>query len=54
MMQMEREWTAQAVCRGDSSATNARQAAAELYAAVAQPHMELVIFFCSSLYDLDE
>jgi len=36
-----------------SSATNALQAAAEFHAAVAQPDMELVLFFCSSLYDLD-
>ena len=31
----------------------ARQAVEEFHAAVAQPNMELVIFFCSSEYDLD-
>lgn len=36
-----------------SCATEARQAAAEFYEAVVQPDMELVIFFCSSEYDLD-
>lgn len=36
-----------------SCATNARQAAEEFYAAVVQPNIELVIFFCSSEYDLD-
>jgi len=36
-----------------SCATEARQAAEEFHAAVAQPEMELVIFFCSSEYDLD-
>jgi hypothetical protein len=35
-----------------SCATDARQAAREFHAMVAQPDMELVIFFCSSQYDL--
>nr|WP_225073340.1 nitric oxide-sensing protein NosP [Desulfuromonas sp. CSMB_57] len=35
-----------------SCATDARQAVGEFYSAVAQPDMELVIFFCSSQYDL--
>lgn len=35
-----------------SRATDARQAAEEFYASVAQPDMELVLFFCSSNYDL--
>ncbi len=36
-----------------SCATEARQAVEEFHAAVVQPNMELVIFFCSSEYDLD-
>ena len=36
-----------------SSATEARLAVQELHATVAQPDMELVVFFCSSEYDLD-
>lgn len=36
-----------------SSATDARQAAQEFHAGVQQPDMALVIFFCSSRYDLD-
>ena len=36
-----------------SSATDARQAVQEFYAGVQQPDMALVIFFCSSHYDLD-
>lgn len=36
-----------------SCATEARQAVAEFHAAVAQPNMALVIFFCSSEYDLE-
>ena len=39
---------------GQSCASDARQAAQEFYAAVEQPAMALVIFFCSSRYDLDE
>lgn len=36
-----------------SSAADAGQAAREFYAAVAQPEMALVLFFCSSDYDLE-
>lgn len=36
-----------------SSATDARQAAQEFHAGVQQPDMALVVFFCSSQYDLD-
>ena len=36
-----------------SSATDARLAAQEFHAGVQQPDMTLVIFFCSSRYDLD-
>jgi hypothetical protein len=36
-----------------SCATDARQAVGEFHSAVAQPNMELVVFFCSSEYDLD-
>ena len=36
-----------------SCATEARQAVVEFHATVAQPNMELVVFFCSSEYDLD-
>lgn len=36
-----------------SRALDARQAAREFHAAVAQPDMELVMFFCSSEYDLE-
>lgn len=38
---------------GQSCAAEARQAVQEFHAAVAQPDAELVIFFCSSKYDLD-
>jgi len=38
---------------GQSSAQDARQAVAEFHAAVVQPDMALVLFFCSSEYDLD-
>jgi len=38
---------------GQSTATDACRAAQELYAAVQQPEMALVIFFCSSRYDLE-
>lgn len=37
---------------GHSFATDARQAVDELYAAIAQPDMALVVFFCSSRFDL--
>lgn len=43
----------QVIRTGQSSATDARQAVAEFHAAVVQQEMELVIFFCSSEYDLD-
>jgi hypothetical protein len=36
-----------------SCAMEARQAVEEFHATVAQPNMELVVFFCSSEYDLD-
>ncbi|HOP39985.1 MAG TPA: FIST N-terminal domain-containing protein [Geobacteraceae bacterium] len=36
-----------------SCAVEARQAVAEFHAAVAQQNMELVVFFCSSEYNLD-
>jgi len=39
--------------RAQSCATDARDAVREFHAAVAQPDMALVIFFCSSEYDLD-
>jgi hypothetical protein len=39
--------------RAQSCATDARQAVREFHAAVAQPEMALVIFFCSSEYDLE-
>ena len=38
--------------RAHSCATDARQAVREFHAAVAQPDMALVIFFCASDYDL--
>jgi hypothetical protein len=38
---------------GQSCATEARRAVMEFYAAVAQADMELVVFFCSSEYDLE-
>lgn len=36
-----------------SCASDARQAVSEFHAAVVQPDMELVIFFCSTSYDLE-
>jgi hypothetical protein len=39
--------------RAQSRAADARDAAAEFHAAVQQKHMALVVFFCSSEYDLD-
>lgn len=39
--------------RAYSSAADARQAGQEFYRSVAQPDMSLVLFFCSSNYDLD-
>lgn len=38
---------------GQSTAAEAPQAAREFHEAVAQPDMELVLFFCSSEYDLE-
>src|ERR1019366_8721099 len=38
---------------GQTGATDARQAVQEFHAMVAQPEMALVVFFCSSEYDLD-
>ncbi|MBI5890470.1 MAG: FIST C-terminal domain-containing protein [Nitrosomonadales bacterium] len=35
-------------------AVDARQAVQEFHAAIVQPHIELVVFFCSSEYDLAE
>lgn len=39
--------------RAQSCATDAREAVREFHAAVSQPDMALVLFFCSSAYDLD-
>ncbi|MDR3482253.1 MAG: FIST N-terminal domain-containing protein [Burkholderiaceae bacterium] len=39
--------------RAQSCAADARRAAQEFHAGVTQPDMELVVFFCSSEYDLD-
>lgn len=39
--------------RGHSCAGDPRLAAREFHAAVTQPDLEIVIFFCSSTYDLD-
>lgn len=43
----------QTIRSAQSCARDTRQAAAEFHAAVAQPGMELVLFFCSTAYDLD-
>jgi hypothetical protein len=43
----------QTIHMAQSRATEARQAVEEFHGAVAQPDMEVVIFFCSSEYDLD-
>lgn len=43
----------QHIRRAQSCAADTRQAVHEFHAAVSQPDMELVIFFCSSEYDLD-
>src|SRR5450830_41851 len=43
----------QHIRRAQSCAIEARQAVHEFHAAVSQPDMELVVFFCSSEYDLD-
>jgi hypothetical protein len=42
------------ILRGHSQAPDAREAALEFHAAVFQPDLALVMFFCSSEYDLDE
>lgn len=42
-----------AIRTGQSGVPDARQAAAEFHAAVRQPDMALVVFFCSSHYDLE-
>ena len=39
--------------RAQSCAPDEREAAREFHAAVAQPNMSLVVFFCSAQYDLD-
>ena len=39
--------------RAQSLAANAREAVREFHAGVVQPDMALVLFFCSSDYDLD-
>ncbi|KTD32638.1 FIST N domain protein [Legionella moravica] len=44
----------QPIKTGHSFAKDPRIAAQEFHAAVFQPNMELIIFFCSSHYDLDE
>lgn len=43
----------QTIRSAQSCASDTRQAVAEFHAAVTQPGMELVLFFCSSTYDLD-
>jgi hypothetical protein len=43
----------QRIRTAQSCATEARQAVQEFHSAVSQPNMELVVFFCSSEYDLD-
>lgn len=40
--------------RAQSLAADPREAVGEFHAAVAQPDMALVVFFCSAQYDLDE
>ena len=40
------------ILRGASDSSDPRRAAAELYEAIAQPEMALVIFYCSSEYEL--
>ena len=43
----------QTIRTAQSCATDARQAVQEFHAAVVQPEMALVVFFCSSEYDLE-
>jgi hypothetical protein len=50
---MKHSNTHSSVRRAQSCATDAAQAARELHAEVVQPEMALVVFFCSSEYDLD-
>lgn len=45
--------TQHSIRRAQSLATDARQAVREFHAGVTQPDMALVVFFCSSDYDLD-
>ncbi|KTC80651.1 FIST N domain protein [Legionella cherrii] len=45
--------TQQSIRIGQSTANDPQTAVKEFYAAVHQPNMELVLFFCSSQYDLD-
>jgi len=45
--------TVQRIRIAQSCSTEPRQAVQEFHAAVQQPDMELVVFFCSSDYDLD-
>src|SRR3990167_11077417 len=45
--------TRQQIRTSQSRATDARTAVQEFHDAVAQPDMELVVFFCSHEYDLD-
>ncbi|MCW8397297.1 FIST C-terminal domain-containing protein [Legionella sp. PATHC038] len=45
--------TQQSIRIGQSTANDPQAAVKEFYAAVHQPNMELVLFFCSSQYDLD-
>ncbi|MBI1905466.1 MAG: FIST C-terminal domain-containing protein [Rhodocyclales bacterium] len=42
-----------AILRSQSCASDTRQAVKEFHAGVQQPDMELVVFFCSSMYDLE-
>jgi len=50
---MEREINVADILRAQSCASDARNAVREFHAAVAQPDTALVVFFCSSDYDLD-
>lgn len=53
VLRWERNLNVQTIRTAQSLTTDAREAVAEFHAAVAQPDMELVIFFCSSAYDMD-
>jgi len=50
---MGREINVAGILRAQSCATDARVAVREFHAAVAQPDTALVLFFCSSDYDLE-